>query len=114
MFSVQFAVTLLALLLAAVSAWCALACLRALKQVSSRASTTSLRAELDEIRDAFEKNSALLKRINQRTVMQERRASAPGGGDDAEQQPGESAAAWKARMRARLIVPGRPVKHGQN
>lgn len=91
------------------SALYARACWSALRQVSNRASTTSLRAELDEIRDAFEKHSALLRRINQRGVMQERRAGASG---DAAQAPGESPAQWKARARAQLLRAGQPVKHG--
>lgn len=80
--------------------------------VLSRASTTSLRAELDEIRDAFEKNSALLKRINQRTVMQERRAA--GSGSEATDSMG--AAASKDELRRALVASGRlqagkPAKH---
>lgn len=108
----QFAVTLL---LTLVCVACA-----ALSFFNSRAArkarlTISMRAELDEMQDAIGKHSALLKRINSRTVMQERRAAAKDASldeSDAAQMPGESAAAWKARMRAKLIVPGRPTKHG--
>lgn len=84
------------------------------KAALNRAGTTSLRAELDEMRDAFEKNSALLKRINSRTIMQERRENAGGNGsgDDRAQKPGETPEAWKARMRKSLLVAGKPAKHG--
>jgi hypothetical protein len=102
-----------ALSLSAIAASCAIACYFVSLAATKRVSTTSLRAELDEIRDGFEKNSALLKRINQRTVMQERRAAVGESSDSPEQRPGESSAAWKARMRAKLIVPGRPAPHAK-
>jgi hypothetical protein len=104
-----YAVMLFETFATAVCASCAVACWRALRRASSRASTTSIRAELDEIRDAFEKNSALLKRINQRTVMQERRAAGNGATDG---PSGESVTEWKQRMRRELITPGKPVRHG--
>jgi hypothetical protein len=107
--SVAILLTTIAILCAVVSALCALACWRALKSGLSRVSTTSLRAEIDELRDSFGKHSALLKKINQRSVMQERRASsATDDGPSAD----ESTADWKRRMRAQLIRPGLPVRHG--
>ena len=93
---------------ASVAIICCFACLAAVK----RHGTSSLRAELDELRDAFEKNSLLLKRMNQRAVMRERRETSSPDDDDSAQHAGESSADWKRRMRARLITPGRPVKHG--
>jgi hypothetical protein len=107
-----FVVTSLSLLAAIVSAWCALVSRQASKVALSRASTTSLRAELDEIRDAFEKNSALLKRINARTLLREYRASEhETSGGPSGPAGGEDVSAWKRRMRAQLIRPGQPVKH---
>jgi hypothetical protein len=105
--SVAILCTILSLIAAITSAWCALLASRASKRASNRASTTSLRAEIDELRDAFEKNSVLLKRINQRAVMAERRAEPDPAGPSA----GESTSAWKQRMRAQLLRPGQPVKH---
>lgn len=85
------------------------------KAALSRAGTTSLRAELDEIRDAFEKNSRLLKRISSRESMNDRRGedgTAYSRVDERKQRPGESAEAWKQRMRKMLLVAGQPAKHG--
>jgi hypothetical protein len=97
-----------AALAAVVAIYCCFVC----RAVQAKHSTSSLRGELDELHDSIGKHSALLKRINARTVMQERRAVAgEQPSDDSAQAPGESAAAWKARMRARLIVPGRPAQH---
>ena len=107
--SVAILLLTIATLCAGVSVWCALACWRALKSGLSRVSTTSLRAEIDELRDSFEKHSALLKKINARSVMAERRASSATGDGPS---PGEDTADWKRRMRAQLIRPGYPVKHG--
>jgi hypothetical protein len=99
-------VMLLSLTAACVSALCALVSYRASKAAKNRASTTSLRAELDEIRDAFEKNSALLKRIHQRTVMQERRQEVR------EEQTGV-AGSLKDRLRRQVgLTPGKPYNHG--
>jgi len=107
--SVAIGLATIAILCAVVSAWCALVTSRASKAASNRASTTSLRAEIDELRDAFEKHSALLKKINARSVMAERRASSA---TDDGPSAGETTADWKRRMRAQLIRPGFPVKHG--
>lgn len=74
-----------------------------------------MRAELDEIRDAFEKNSRLLKRISSRESMNDRRGedgTAYSRVDERKQRPGESAEAWKQRMRKTLLVAGQPAKHG--
>lgn len=76
----------------------ATACYFACRAAMRRSGTASLRAELDEIRDAFEKNSALLKRINQRTVMQERRAA------PSDSPVPENPTEWKARMRRELAL----------
>jgi hypothetical protein len=107
--SVAILLTSIATLCAGVAVWCALASWRALKAASNRASTTLLRAEIDELRDSFGKHSALLKRINARTVMQERRASSE---TDDGPSAGEDTSDWKRRMRAKLIRPGQPVRHG--
>jgi hypothetical protein len=80
-------------------------------------STASMRAELDEIHDALQKHSVTMRRISSREYMRERRSreadEEAGSGESSPeaQRPGESAAAWKARMRAKLIVPGKPAKH---
>lgn len=103
--SAVLALTVLNILCAA----SAVLCWRLSRTATKRVSTTSLLAELDEIRDAVARHSALLRKINARTVMAERRAN----GDAPEQLDSEAAKAdWKRKMRARLIVPGRPVQHG--
>jgi hypothetical protein len=110
--TLALALSVASLLGSAVAVSLATACYFACRAVTKRHSMTSLRAELDEIQDAIGKHSALLKRVNQRTVMQERREAAK---DEPEassaQRPGESAADWKRRMRARLIPPGQPARH---
>lgn len=108
------ALSVASLILSALAALLATGCFFACRTATRRHGIASLRAELDEIHDAFTKQSALLKRINARTVMQERRAAAggpPDSDDDAAARPGESAAAWKARMRAKLVVPGKAAPH---
>jgi hypothetical protein len=110
--TLELALSVASLVGSGIAASLATGCFFACRAVSRRHSMTSLRAELDEMADALGKHSHLLKRINSRTVMQERRQSQQGDLlDSSEQQPGESAAAWKARMRAKLIVPGRPARH---
>jgi hypothetical protein len=99
------------LVLSALSAGVAISCYFASRAVTRRHSMISLRAELDEIHDAFAKHGALLKRINARTVMAERRASASGQLDLDDAAATADRDTWKARMRAKLLVPGRPVKH---
>lgn len=101
-----------ALCLSAIAVVTAIFCYFASLAATKRVSTTSLLAELDEIRDAIAKHSALLKRINTRTAMQDHRAATNSAdADSSAQLPGESTAAWKARMRAKLIPPGKPARH---
>lgn len=110
----EFTVALSAasIVIAVLAALVAICCYFACRAAQRKHSTSSLRGELDELHDSLGKHSQLLKRINARTVMQERRSTAgETPSDEVSQAPGESSAAWKARMRARLIVPGRPAQH---
>lgn len=109
----QFVVSAVCLALTVVSVCSALASWRHSKAATKRLSTTSLRVELDEIQDAIGRHSALLKRINARSVMAERRAEQSTDSEPSSApRPGESSADFKRRMRIALIHPGQPVKHG--
>jgi hypothetical protein len=107
----QFAVSLLALTLAIASVCFAVATWRHSKLVMTKHSTTSVRVELDEMRDAIGKHTDLLRRINQRGVMQERRAANGAGGSGAESSPA-SELSHKDRLRLKAgLRAGEPVKH---
>jgi hypothetical protein len=117
MFLASLAACVVSVLAAILSFACARSAIRSSmdsKAASKAAGTTLLRAELDEMRDAFEKNSRLLAKINSRERMRDARAAGGDGSDlpESAQRPGETPQAWKDRMRRSLIVAGKPAKHG--
>ena len=69
--------------------------------------TPSRLAELADVRDAIDKGNALLKRINQRAVMAERRKEA--NGTDAEPSDPASLKAYLRRKAG--LVAGKPAPH---
>jgi hypothetical protein len=102
----------LSLILTAVCAGFALLTWRHSKTVMTRHSTTSLRVELDAMHDAIGKHSDLLKRINLRSVMAERRANGAGPESGSESSAG-TALSHKDQLRRRAgIVAGKPAPHG--
>ena len=108
-----FALSVAAIVTSVIAALSAIACYFVSRAATRRHSIASMRAELDEIHDAMTRHSALLKKINSREVMRERREKIADDSDSfpEAQRPGESGAAWKARMRAKLVIPGRAAPH---
>lgn len=110
---VLFAASLAAM---AVAVGCAIYCCFASRAVRQTRGIGSLRAELVETQDELEKLHKLVKGLTMRDRMRDARQAKQERQQDAfpdetSQRPGESGAAWKARMRAKLVVPGRPVEH---
>jgi hypothetical protein len=76
-----------------------------------RHSTTSVRVELDAMHDAIEKHSLLLKRVNARSVMAERRA-ANGHAESGSESFDVAALSHKDRLRKMAgLTAGRPANH---
>ena len=107
----QFAALLASLGLTCVSALCALSTWATLKAVMKKHSTASVRVELDGMADAIEKHSLLLKRINARSVMAERRA-ANGLAESGSESSDGAALSHKDLLRKRAgLVAGKPANH---
>ena len=78
-------------------------------------STTWLQGELVEIRDYLSKLDAWAKRINQREVMRERRASANEPEESSTPATGPQSAANKDELRRRAgLVAGQPARHREH
>ena len=78
-------------------------------------STTWLQGELVEIRDYLSKLDAWAKRINQREVMRERRASANEPDESSTPATGPAASANKDELRRRAgLVAGQPARHREH
>lgn len=106
-----FAALCLSLGLTVLSALCAVATWRHSKAAMKRHSTTSVRVELDAMHDAIEKHSLLLKRVNARSVMAERRAA---NGHDASGSESSDVAglSHKDQLRKRAgLIAGKPANH---
>ena len=107
----QFA-ALLCLLLALACALCALATWRHSKLVMLRHTTSSFRVELDAMHDAIEKHSQLLKRINARSVMAERRANGHDVAASGSESSDAAALSHKDRLRKMAgLTAGKPAAH---
>jgi len=85
---------------------------RASSAATKLRSMTSLQGELVEIRDYLSKLDAWAKRINQREVMRERRASANEPDESSTSVSGPEKPTNKDELRRRAgLVAGQPARH---
>lgn len=107
--SVVLALTAISLIACAAAAFFSY---RASSAARKLRSMTSMQGELVEIRDYLSKLDAWAKRINQREVMRDRRASAKEPDESSTRATGPAGSANKDELRRRAgLVAGQPARH---